>query len=230
MIKRRVGAWHGGCRWGSVIPLPRGLEGGSIGGVGYRIREYVPGDETSWLRCRALAFLGTSYFDAVCRSKPVMAEPGFALVAVEGAEVVGLMDVEVEGGEATIESVAVHPDRWAEGIAKGLLDEAVGRLAGMGIGVVDAWTREDPGTLRWYRANGFAEGDHYLHVYADLYAGEEEPDRAIGARRAGLRPVKVFLHGKIEDEAAMRAEFSRVHVCRRFVLAIAAGRAVPQGT
>jgi ribosomal protein S18 acetylase RimI-like enzyme len=217
-------------RGASVIPLPRGSAGSSIGGMGYRIREYVPKDETSWLRCRALAFLGTSYFDAVYRSKPVMAEPGFALVAVEGAEVLGLMDVEVEGGEATIESVAVHPDRWAEGIAKGLLDEAVRRLAGMGIGAVDAWTREDPGTLRWYRANGLTEGDHYLHVYADLYAAHEEPDRAIGARRPGLRPVKVFLHGKVEDEAGMRAQFARVHVCRRFVLAIPAGRAGVPGT
>jgi hypothetical protein len=76
--------------------------------MGSRIREYLPEDETLWLRCRALAFLGTSYFDAVYCSKPVMAEP--------------------------------------------------------------------------------------------------------------------------RSRAAMRAEFSRVHVCRRFVLAIAAGRAVPQGT
>ncbi|MEU6246228.1 GNAT family N-acetyltransferase [Glycomyces sp. NPDC047010] len=185
--------------------------------MGIEIRDYVAADEDGWLRCRVLAFLGTSYFDAVEPRKPAIEEPGFSLVAVAGDAIVGLMDVAVEGAEATIESVAVHPDQRSEGIARALLDAAVERLTGTGVATVDAWTREDPGTLAWYRATGFTEGDHYLHVYADLYAHPEEPDRAVGSRRAGLRPVKAFLHAGIEDEARLREEFSRVHVCRRFV-------------
>jgi hypothetical protein len=33
----------------------------------YAIREYVPADEASWLRCRVLSFLGTAYYDDVAR-------------------------------------------------------------------------------------------------------------------------------------------------------------------
>ncbi|MFB9661048.1 GNAT family N-acetyltransferase [Glycomyces mayteni] len=197
--------------------------------MGIEIRDYVAADEDGWLRCRVLAFLGTSYFDAVEPRKPAIAEPGFSLVAVADGAVVGLMDVAVEDHDATIESVAVHPDRRSEGIARALLDAAVARLTGTGVTVLDAWTREDPGTLAWYRATGFTESDHYLHVYADLHAHPEEPDRAIGSRRPGLRPVKAFLHAKLEDEARLREEFARVHVCRRFALPIP-GRAASPAT
>jgi hypothetical protein len=34
----------------------------------------------------------------------------------------------------------------------------------LGMVTLDAWTRDLPGTLRWYRAMGFIESDHYLHV------------------------------------------------------------------
>lgn len=188
--------------------------------MGFVIRDYAAGDEAEWLRCRVLAFLGTSYFDSVERRKPAIPEPGFSLVAVSGGAVVGLMDVEVEGAEATIESVAVHPDRRSEGIARTLLEDALGRLSRLGVETLDAWTRDDAEVLAWYRAMGFSEGDHYLHVYADLYAEQGEPDRAIGSRRDGLRPVKVFLHAAMADEERLREQFSRVHVCRRFVRAI----------
>ncbi|GHJ39392.1 hypothetical protein Sm713_50010 [Streptomyces sp. TS71-3] len=63
---------------------------------------------------------------------------------------------------------------------------------------------------------GFGESDHYLHAYANRYTDPEEPDRAIGSRRPGLRPVAAFLHAEIKDEQRLRREFARVHVCRRF--------------
>jgi hypothetical protein len=70
--------------------------------------------------------------------------------------------------------------------------------------------------LRGYRSNGFTGSDHYLHVYADYYTDTAEPDRAIGERGPALRPMKLFLHAKLEEEGSMRAQFARVHVCRRF--------------
>ena len=79
-------------------------------------------------------------------------------------------------------------------------------------------TRDDPDTLRWYRAMGFAEGEHYLHVYANYYAEAAEPDRAIAERRPGLRPMQAFLHAKLRDEQLLREQFARVHVCRRFTV------------
>ncbi|MGW4471438.1 GNAT family N-acetyltransferase [Nonomuraea sp. NPDC004354] len=187
--------------------------------MSYVIREYRPADEASWLRCRVLAFLGTAYFDAVEKSKPHIPAPGFELIAVAGSGVVlGILDVTVDGELATIDTVAVHPDHQYRGIGRALLGEALRRVAALNVSTLDAWTRDDPGTLRWYRANGFSESEHYLHVYANYYTDAEEPDRAIGNRRPGLRPIALFLHAKLQEEQSMREQFARVHICRRFMM------------
>ena len=189
--------------------------------MSYAVREYASADESSWLRCRAVAFLDTAYFDDVLQSKPRLSAPGFGLVAVDGdGTVTGILDVSVEGDLATIDTVAVHPDRRCQGIGRALLAEARGRVGGLGVPTLDAWTRDDSHTLRWYRAVGFAESDHYLHVYANYYTEAGEPDRAIGERRPGLRPIAVFLHAHLRDEQSMREHFARVHVCRRFSMEI----------
>ncbi|MEO3752298.1 GNAT family N-acetyltransferase [Streptomyces sp. B6B3] len=185
--------------------------------MSYAIREYAPADETSWLRCRVLSFLGTAYFDNVKKAKTDIDPPGFELVAVaDDGLVVGVMDVTVEGELATIDTVAVHPDYQHRGIGRALLAEARARVRRVGSATLDAWTRDDPETLRWYRAMGFAESEHYLHVFANHYADAAEPDRAIADRRPELHPMTVFLHGDLRDERTMRERFSRVHVCRRF--------------
>lgn len=183
----------------------------------YIIREYTAADENSWLRCRVLSFLSTAYFDDVARIKPTIPAPGFELVAVDGHNtVVGAMDVTIEGELATIDTVAVHPDHQRRGIGRALLAEASARARALPVTTLDAWTRDDPDTLRWYRAMGFAESDHYLHVYANFYTNREEPDRAISSPRPGLRPLMLFLHAKLHEEQQMRNEFTRVHVCRRY--------------
>lgn len=183
----------------------------------YAVREYASADESSWLRCRVLAFMDTAYFDDVLRGKPQLSAPGFALVAIEeDGAVTGILDVSVEGDLATIDTVAVHPDHQGQGIGRALLAEARGRVRALGVSTLDAWTRDDRPTLRWYRARGFAESEHYLHVYANYYTEAGEPDRAIGERRPGLRPIEVFLHAHLRDEQSMREQFGRVHVCRRF--------------
>jgi ribosomal protein S18 acetylase RimI-like enzyme len=185
------------------------------------IRDYLPTDEQSWLRCRVVAFLGTSYFDDVWTTKTRTPAPGFDLVAVdERDQIVGVLDVSVDGDLATIDTIAVHPDRQHIGIGRDLLAVAVARSRDAGAVTLDAWTRDDAETLRWYRTSGFDESDQYLHVYANLYADAGEPRRAIGSPRAGLDPVMLFLHGQLADEDRMRAEFARVHVCRRFAMAI----------
>lgn len=185
--------------------------------MSYSIREYTPSDAASWLRCRVLAFLDTSYYDSVERTKPLIPAPGFELVAVEATgAVAGILDVAVEGGLATIETVAVHPDHRRRGLARMLLAEAGIRAVAASATTLDAWTRDDPDTLSWYRAMGFAESDHYLHVYANHYTSADEPKRAVSAPRPGLNPMVLFLHAKLADEQRMREEFARVHVCRRF--------------
>lgn len=189
--------------------------------MNYDIREYKPADESSWLRCRVLSFLDTSYYDDVARAKPEIPAPGMELVALDHREnVVGIMDISIDGELATIDTVAVHPDRQHEGIGRSLLLYALARTRALQVTTLDAWTRDDPDTLRWYRAMGFSESEHYLHVYANYYTDHKEPDRAIASPRQGLQPITAFLHAKLADEAQLRSEFARVHVCRRFAMAL----------
>ncbi|MFI8182750.1 GNAT family N-acetyltransferase [Actinacidiphila glaucinigra] len=192
--------------------------------MSYTLREYTPADEASWLRCRVLSFLGTAYYDDVDRAKPPIPAPGLELVAVDGSgAVVAIMDTTVDAGDtalATIDTVAVHPDHQHRGLGRALLQRTRAEVRERGATTLDAWTRDDPGTLAWYRAMNFAESDHYLHVYAHRYTAPGEPDRAIHTPRPGLRLMGAFLHAELEDEVRLRAEFSRVHVCRRFSMTV----------
>ncbi|MCR3750962.1 GNAT family N-acetyltransferase [Lentzea californiensis] len=173
------------------------------------IRDYEPDDEASWLRCRVLGFLATNYFDDVWQAKR---RTDLELVALDGAEVAGILDVSVPGAEATIGTVVVHPDRQGEGIATALLAEAVRRLERFGARTLDAWTREDGPALNWFERNGFTESESCLHVHASA----DELGTVLTAKH-GLVPVGAFLHARIEREAEMRERFERVHVCRRMV-------------
>ncbi|MGP5076992.1 GNAT family N-acetyltransferase [Brachybacterium alimentarium] len=177
--------------------------------MSFTIRSYEPTDETSWLRCRALSFLSTCYYDDVWTQRP--ASPAVQLVARCGDAVVGILDVEIEDDLATIDTVAVHPDNQGEGIAAALLTHARRELPST-VTTVDAWTREDEPALGWYHAQGFAESEHYLHVYKtceDSDDGWTSPDRLSA-------PLAAFCHARLEDESDLRARFSRVYVCRRF--------------
>jgi ribosomal protein S18 acetylase RimI-like enzyme len=164
------------------------------------VRCYSPDDEQGWLRCRALAFLSTAYFDDVLTAKAAYAGGAEELVADVGGTVVGLIDVSIDGQHATIETVAVHPDLAREGIGSLLLDEAIRRLPEV-VTSLDAWTRDDEAANEWYVANGFGERFRYLHVYA---GGEHEPGAAIAEARHGLTPVAAFFHADISEEAELR--------------------------
>ena len=177
------------------------------------IREYWASDEPAWLRCRALAFLTTSYFDDVVTSKPTYDVPSVELVAIGGDNLVGVIDLAIYEEFVTIETVAVHPDSPRAGIGSALLAEATRRLPSASA-LMDAWTREDDAANGWYRSQGFTEAYRYLHVYA---SEDGEIERAVTATRTGLRPVSAFFHADISHEEQMRKDFGRVHVCRRYV-------------
>ncbi|MGZ3146756.1 GNAT family N-acetyltransferase [Lentzea chajnantorensis] len=177
-----------------------------------RVRDYEPADEASWLRCRVLGLLDTSYYDDVW---PARRRADLELVVCSDNVVIGALDVSVQGAEATIDLVVVHPDHRGCGIATALLDEAVRRLVRCGATEVDAWTRSDEPALRWFARNGFTETSRYLHVHASA----DEVGTVVTARH-GLVPAGAFLHARIEREAELRQRFERVHVCRRVVRAL----------
>jgi ribosomal protein S18 acetylase RimI-like enzyme len=181
------------------------------------VRPYEPDDETAWTRCRALAFLDTAYFDDVLQAKSVYAGGCLEFVTVEDADVAGLVDVTFDETRATIETIAVHPDRQGRGLATAMFEEVLEYLPRT-ISAVDAWTRDDATANGWYQSRGFVESYRYLHVYAN----ETEITHAGVSTDAALTPVAGFFHASIEAEAQMRDLFSRVHVCRQYVLSTSA--------
>ena len=205
-------------------PAQRGyVMSGCIGGmivsvVETLIRDYQDSDEQSWLRCRVLGFLDTAYFDDVWTRCPP-ASPGLSLVGIAAGEVVGLCQASLAPHGATIDTVVVHPDHRRAGIASSLLAELFHRLGERNVSQLDAWTRDDPNALAWYRAAGFDQTYRYLHVYA---SGEAEMKRAV-TMALGLIPKHGFFHADTQDpevEADLRYRFSRVHACHRFVRGI----------
>ncbi|MFS8098829.1 GNAT family N-acetyltransferase [Lentzea alba] len=176
-----------------------------VTGVRVVVRDYEPADEPSWLRCRVLAFLATNRYDDVW---PAKRRADLELVATDGDVVIGVLDVSVPGAEATIETVAVHPDHQGRGVALALLTEALPRLERCGVQALVASVSEPA----WFARNGFVETSRHLHVYASV----DEVGMVLSARH-GLVPAGALLHARIERETEMRQRFERVHVCRGMV-------------
>jgi len=189
------------------------------------IRPYKPSDEKAWLASRVLSLLNSAYFDDVAQAKPVYENPVIDLVAEEDHKLVGLIEVECETNPATVCSdrpglggmiwnIAVHPDYQRRGVANKLLNEAKRRAAERGIVRFEAYTRDDPGVLDWYKTNGFQLLMSYLHVYLDY----DEAREVLHSTIPGLKPVKVFAHYSKDDREAVRRKFQRVYDCNLFEL------------
>ena len=187
---------------------------------GFAVRRYRVEDETGWVRCRALSFLTSAFFDDVRREKEHYARPAIELVAESGDGIVGLLDVECEEEPGTVCSsrpglggmiwhLAVHPDHQRRGIGKALLREAERPATNRGLVRFEAWTRDDEHAQAWYESNGFAQVESYLHVYVEL----DEGLRELFPVTDGLRPVKLFAHYTGEQREEIRARYARVHDC-----------------
>jgi ribosomal protein S18 acetylase RimI-like enzyme len=184
----------------------------------FNVRSYEPADEVGWVRCRALSFLDSAFYDDVEREKERYARPAIELVADLDGEIVGLLDLEhgFEPGEVLADRhgaggmiwhLAVHPDHRRQGVATELLDEAVRRAEGVGLERLEAWTRDDTHVQRWYETHGFALIDGYLHVYL-------ERDEGLGNMVVDgeeLRLVKAFAHYTGDRPDEIKRRFRRTH-------------------
>lgn len=176
------------------------------------VRPYQRSDERGWLLCRLLSFFDTCYYDDVHTVRTAFELPAIQLVADLNGQVVGLLDVEIGGSAATIDSIAVHPDHQRCGIASRLLAAALDELPEQVI-TLDAWTREDDAALSWYRQQGFREQYRYLHVYKNI----DGPAAGFAAPPPLAPPMLAFCHARLEHETELRSRFHRVYICRQFL-------------
>ncbi|MDG5788406.1 GNAT family N-acetyltransferase [Evansella sp. AB-P1] len=190
------------------------------------IRGYNQQDEKGWVRCRLLSFLDTAYFDNVLREKETYENPSIELVAVEGKEIIGLLDIEYEQDPKTVCShntipsgmiwhIAVHPDHQRKGVATALLSEAKQILKKHGIKRMEAWTRDDDWVNKWYEAHHFKKKDSYYHVFME---GVDETKIALKSEIEGLHPVLGFAHYVGSNIEEVKGNFKRVHECRMYEL------------
>jgi len=134
-----------------------------------RIQDYAPELKESWLRCRALAYMRSSFTDEITDQRDdIPADRRISLVAVSDNQVVGLVDaVYVDTTQANPESyglkagtvltvldaVATHPDYQQQGIARDLINEVVRRLQLRG-GELLIYTLDDVPANSLYRSLG----------------------------------------------------------------------------
>ncbi|WP_080844873.1 GNAT family N-acetyltransferase [Cytobacillus gottheilii] len=186
-----------------------------------QIRNYEAGDEIGWVRCRALSFLDTAYFDNVLKNKEIYNNPAIELVAVEDEQIVGLLDIEYEVQERTVCSrgnglggmiwhIAVHPDFQRRGIGTQLLNAAEKTAKIKGLNRFEAWTRNDEWVRNWYIKSGFDDVESYLQVYID---GNKELNGVIKSEISNLFPVQVYAHYVGNEKESIKESFQRVHEC-----------------
>ncbi|CAM4234367.1 GNAT family N-acetyltransferase [Bacillus paramycoides] len=186
-----------------------------------KIRAYKKDDEIGWVRCRALSFLDTAYYDNVFREKEKYENPAIELVAVHEDQIVGLIDIEYELEERTVCSrgtglggmiwhIAVHPDFRRMRIGNQLLNEAEKLAKELKLNRLEAWTRDDLWVQQWYGNNDFVNVDSYLHVYSDH---TDEIKDVINSNIKQLYPVQTFAHYTGENKEEIRKQFKRVHDC-----------------
>ncbi|MFT8392158.1 MAG: GNAT family N-acetyltransferase [Sporolactobacillus sp.] len=185
------------------------------------IRDYQSEDEEGWLRCRVLSFLHTAYYDDVYQQKAHYKNPSIERVAVDGGQIVGLIDVEYERERHTVCTacselggmiwhLAVHPDFQRRGIGNQLLASVEKQLRARGIFQMEAYTRDDDWVNNWYRKNGFHKVNDYLHVFIE----GEELHNVFQSAESHLRPVACFAHYTGCDKETIKKRFKRVHDCR----------------
>ncbi|WP_424320659.1 GNAT family N-acetyltransferase [Lacticaseibacillus chiayiensis] len=135
----------------------------------YMIQDYQPEMLESWLRCRALAYMRSSFQDEITAEKEdVLDNEGVSLVAINDQQVVGIAEaifLDRDNAKAesyglpaatvltTLDTLAVHPDYQHIGIAKALLNQLRQRLKMRG-GVLLIYTLDDEAANGLYQAIG----------------------------------------------------------------------------
>lgn len=161
------------------------------------VREYKSGDESGWLRCHTLAYLGTRE-RRLEQSKPTYSGRSIELVALVDGKIVGFLDIELEEtlgaicyrkfeGNGMLWDIGVLPEFRRRGIVTKLLNEGIERGRTLGMKRLEAWTIE-PEAWNFYEKYGFKKFYEYHHVLIT----NRENLRAFD--RDGLHIVEIYAH------------------------------------
>ncbi len=102
--------------------------------------------------------------------------------------------------------VSCCPSRLStKGIAWRLLKKVETIALEKGLAYLEAWTRDDPWVLNWYRRNGFTPFLSYLHVFLE---GSQEVMN-LTSKLPELQPVQAWAHYTGKNEEMIRSAFQR---------------------
>lgn len=134
------------------------------------IKHYEPKYEKSWVYCKALAYLFSDFWDDDSREKDDFSEyyeDSIELIALDGATVVGLLDIGIYDKEASraypyyscdklayFANLAVHPDYQNQGIANKLFEKAEKLLLSKKVQALSIFTRGDANANYLYQKWG----------------------------------------------------------------------------
>ena len=183
---------------------------------GLIFRNYEPADESQWLRCRALSFLDSAYYDDVKTTKPVYENQSLELVACHEQQIAGIIDVEKEtqpgqlcasqsSTGAMIWTVGVTPEYRRQKIANTLVEKTISWAKNDGVAYLEAWTRDDPWVLAWYESLGFKRFHSYWHVY---FKGE-----LFSSPHQEVSPQVVFAHVSQDPKTFDPNQIQRAYQC-----------------
>lgn len=135
------------------------------------ITPYSPEHEKAWVYTKALAYLFSDFFDDNSRAKDTFPsdiyEDTIELVALDGDQVVGLLDIAIYNKNysqsykyhpadkvAYFTNLAVHPDHQGKGIAGRLFEKAECLLREKGVKALAIFTRGDENANHLYQKWG----------------------------------------------------------------------------
>jgi len=201
----------------------------------YKITHFKQQYEQSWLRCRALAFLDSAYYDDIHTSKEAYKNPVISLIAINDQEqVIGFLELEYEQTANSVCSkneqlpehlagmiwhVGIHPDYRKKGIAKALLNEAIQQAKEQNLQRLEAWTRDDQFVNDWYTKNGFRLKDEYVHWYFDSHHDDKALLNKILDIKGNTKPI-IRIYGQARAMTNEISQLKRKYHCRRFDLLI----------
>lgn len=152
---------------------------------------YTPRHEKAWVYTKALAYLFSDFFDDNSRAKDSFPsdiyEDTIELIALEGDQLVGLLDIAIYNREYSLSykyhpaekvayfaNLAVHPDHQGKGIAGLLFAEAERLLREKGVQALAIFTRGDQAANHLYQKWGGQLVCRDWLVVGTPKAGEED--------------------------------------------------------